>query len=198
MAGIDGHRVAERRRALGMDQDGLAAKSGVSQATISRIERGSSSGAIQTAEALARALSTSVAYLTGAAADPGQVPENERVDERDEPNTLEEALGFAFVAGVHTLRDMRAVEDALRGFRGLRNGDDVVAAAREWLDAAAALRVDGVPVTAQSLLVQVTTRRGPAAGARTESLNDRGDAELGQLGVKPADSPVKTAVYTKT
>ena len=126
------------------------------------------------------------------------MPENERVDERDEPNTLEEALGFAFVAGVHTLRDMRAVEDALRGFRGLRNGDDVVAAAREWLDAAAALRVDGVPVTAQSLLAQVTTRRGPAAGARTESLNDRGDAELGQLGVKPADSPVKTAVYTKT
>ena len=53
------------RKAAGLKQEELAARSGISQGTISRIERGSHAPSVDTALALARALGTTVEHLFG-------------------------------------------------------------------------------------------------------------------------------------
>lgn len=53
------------RKAAGLEQEELAARSGISQGTISRIERGSPAPSVDTALALARALGTTVEHLFG-------------------------------------------------------------------------------------------------------------------------------------
>jgi transcriptional regulator with XRE-family HTH domain len=60
----DEHPLKAARVAAGLDQDGLAGRSGVSQATISRVEAGHSP-TTSTALRLARALNSTVEALFG-------------------------------------------------------------------------------------------------------------------------------------
>jgi putative transcriptional regulator len=53
------------RKAANLEQEELAALSGISQGTISRIERGSPAPSVDTALALARALGTTVEHIFG-------------------------------------------------------------------------------------------------------------------------------------
>ena len=81
----------------------------------------------------------------------------------------------------------RAVEDVLRGTIGLVKAEYLDAAAREWLDAAAALRWVQQPVTVATLLVEVTDR----LAGRTAELNAAGDRELARLGAVAPRAPTK-------
>jgi transcriptional regulator with XRE-family HTH domain len=60
-----GDRVARARLAADISQDILEAKTGISQATLSRIERGKRPAKMNEIIALAHALGSSVAELTG-------------------------------------------------------------------------------------------------------------------------------------
>lgn len=70
-----GERIAERRLAKGLSQTELARLSGLSQATIGKLESGISSGSSHLHK-IARALDTTPAYLAGETEDPseGAVP----------------------------------------------------------------------------------------------------------------------------
>lgn len=74
-------RVA--RKAAGLEQEELASRSGISQGTISRIERGSPAPSVETALALARALGLTVEDLFAAseAAPDGPVVVREGFDQ---------------------------------------------------------------------------------------------------------------------
>ncbi|MEZ4392479.1 MAG: helix-turn-helix domain-containing protein [Polyangiales bacterium] len=169
-AGIDGGRLRERRAALGITQAELARRSGISQEAISRIENGRIRGLMQpTQDALADALETSVSWLRGGSTDEG--PADARVAEAhgelelvlDEGDPLVEAVGRAFDAERHTMLDSFAVLRTLRETdRRLVEGD-LLAAARRWLDAAAALRREGISVSMESLLMRITAGESPRA-----------------------------------
>ena len=64
-----GERIAERRLAKGLSQTQLAKLSGLSQATIGKLESGISSGSSHLHK-IARALGTTPAYLSGETEDP--------------------------------------------------------------------------------------------------------------------------------
>ncbi|SEM73074.1 Helix-turn-helix [Sphingomonas gellani] len=64
-----GERIAERRLAKGFSQSALARRSGLSQATIGKLEAGISSGSSHL-HRIARELGTTPEYLTGEINDP--------------------------------------------------------------------------------------------------------------------------------
>ncbi len=191
MSGINRDRLRARREACGLDQQQLAERAGTTQPTVSRIERGESRGTKQL-RAFARVLATSEDYLEGIVDDPGPIPAAEP-GAQPEPTvdtlTLEDALGRSFDPARHQLRDATAVEEALRDTRGLRHPDEILAAARLWLDCAAEMRTAGERVDPRSLLVRVTLRSLARAGAPARDLNGDGDAELAALGVEPPEKP---------
>jgi len=174
-------RPRERFSALykskGFTQETLAAASGVSQSGVSRYRNGDDI-LPEYAAALASTLGTSVAYLNGETDDASPVAAPQGTEQ-----TLESALLRALDKSRHTLADARAVEDVLRPAMGLARGLDMDVAARLWLDAAAALRRHGQPVTVGTLLFRVT-------GAMRD-LDGDGDKELAALGAKPPPSPTK-------
>lgn len=135
----------------------------MSQSKLSRFERGEADLDDTAARRIAITLKTTLEALA--------VPEGEVALERDEPqlpkavasidpdevSALELALGRAFDPDRHQPRDLEAVLRIVRGmhFR-LREEYDLVAAARQWLDAGAALRKEGVEVTSTSILWRLT------------------------------------------
>jgi len=95
----------------------------------------------------------------GAPDDVAPSAEESARGEASEALELERALGRAFDARRHLPRDMRAVEDAVRNSPPLwGSADELTMAAAGWLDAAASLRAENQPITAQTLLVFITTR----------------------------------------
>jgi transcriptional regulator with XRE-family HTH domain len=166
-------RVRARRLALGLSQDELAAAANVSQSRLSRFERGEADLDDTAARRVAITLKTTLEALAA--------PEGEVALERDEPplpravaaidpdevSALELALGRAFDPDRHQPRDLEAVLRIVRGmhFR-LREEYDLVAAARQWLDAGSALRKEDVEVTSTSLLWRMTMGKnaGPSRG----------------------------------
>lgn len=176
-----------------MDQQELADRAGTTQPTVSRIERGESRGTKQL-RAFARVLATSEDYLEGLVDDPGPVPSKADAPPPDEPQrealSLEDALGRSFDPTRHQLRDATAVGEALRDARGLRRPQEILAAARMWLDCAAEMRAAGERVDPRSLLIRVTMRSiGSATGKEPRDLDGDGDEELAKLGLKPAEKP---------
>ena len=167
-------RFVDLYRARGYTQETLAAATGVSQSAVSRYGSGRTILAEHVA-ALAIALDTSPAYLDGATDDPAPAPATDAAE-----HTLESAILRALDKARHTLADARAVEDVLRGTIGLVKAAHLDAAAREWLDAAAALRRLQQPVTVATLLVEVTAE-----------LNAAGDRELARLGAIAPKAPTK-------
>ena len=115
---------------------------------------------------------------------------------------VREGLGSVLWAAAdrerHTLADLDAVRAILASEVNLnaREGD-VVAAARAWLDGAAALRRKGQRVTAAALLVQLTAgdRAGPE---RAAAANSAGDQAARDLGVEPGSAADALAKLRKT
>ncbi len=199
-AGIEGHRVRQQRLAQGMTQADLAARSGLSQEAISRIENGKIKGLLQSTQgALATALGTTAEYLRGDT-ESSELPalalgalSRETVVERDEDDPLVVALGRAFDYTRHLVVDTHAVLETLRATdRRLVEGLDLDVAARAWLDAAAALRREGIPVTTQNVLVRVTAGRSPRAQSAVDAREAAATAEAGAraraLGVEPGSA----------
>lgn len=176
--GVEGSRIRERRLALGLTQSDLAARSGLSQEAISRLENGRIRGLMQpTQDALAGALGVSVAWLRGgeddgasppaveprpAAVSPADVPEPWPDEAVDDP--LMHAVSRSFDARRHHLLvDANRVLDTLRAAdRRLVADAELPETTRAWLDAASGLRREGVAVTTENLLLRVTVGRAAA------------------------------------
>jgi len=99
-----GRRIAELRRARNWPLDDLADKSGVSRATLSRIERGDTSPTAVVLGQLARAFGLSMADLFGFAAPTLDA----KISRADQPVWQDPDTGFR----------RRSVSPAARGFRG--------------------------------------------------------------------------------
>ncbi len=175
-------RAVERRKALGMTQNTLSARSGVPQPTISRFEAGDEV-LPDTVRAIVAALGTTAAWINGETDDSSPVAEPLPAQ-----HMLSEAIGRAFDARRHSTADIRAVEDTLSSLVGLTDAlSDLDAAARAWLDAAAYLRQKRLPVTVTALLVRVT---GELTRPRPD-LNAEGDRQLRALGGEPPPESTK-------
>lgn len=161
-------RTSQKRDDFEPDQSTLrrvAAAAGVSEVWLIT-GRGSPEGAPDSATA-----------TTAAVPRPTQATPSGPVAE----SPLEHALGAAFDHARHSVGDLRAVQDALSDpqVRWLDADEDLVEMAGLWLDAAAALRREGHPVTTVSILYRTTinrTRRArelglpdPAAVAREKA-----------------------------
>jgi transcriptional regulator with XRE-family HTH domain len=166
--GIDGARVREKRAALGLTQADLATRSGLSQEAISRLENGRIRGLMQpTQDALAGALGVSAEWLRGddgpTAPAPASAPPSKRRPTPDE--AAEDPLMRAASQGFdprrhHLLVDANRVLEVLRAVDlTLLDEESLGEASRAWLDAASALRREGVAVTAENLLWKVTVAR---------------------------------------
>jgi transcriptional regulator with XRE-family HTH domain len=213
--GLDGARVRARRLELRMTQAELARRSGLSQEAISRLESGKIKGQVHaTQEGLARALGVSVPFLrgetdlplpeapprgAGAAGTPGAPgapgglgasPATPTLV-RDEVDPMNVALDRAFDPRRHELLDALSVREALRDTdRRLQDRVDLLAAARQWLDAAAELRRQHIPVTSENLLLHLGAARR-ASQERANAANAAGDARARELGVEPGSARVQ-------
>lgn len=178
-------RVRALREALELTQDELGRRAGHGangRVYLSKIETGKNQlNTVASRDQLARGFGLSRddldAYLSGRsslAATVGkagrvlETPEPE-VERRDTPpppapegydereDAFEACLLWSLDRERHTVRDLDAVRSVWRGSAQMREpGDDLIALARIWLDAAASLRKQGKPVTLESLLLAVT------------------------------------------
>lgn len=108
--------------------------------------------------------------------------------------SLEAALGDVFDPKRHTLGDTRVVEETLGATFRFEDGADAHAAARTWLDAAAALRREGKAVTMKTLLERITygkSERARQRGAeRDAEINAEADRAADELGlIRQGDQP---------
>ena len=179
-----GPRLRELRERLGMTQQQVGERAGYGRDAINKLESGKlQASSARMRDGLAGAFSLSRADLDAfigeritveeaaerswpspptAGPDGPQMAAEIRVV-RDDPESsadgLEIIVGEAFDARAHQPRDMEAVLRLTRS-RDFRVGVDDPAAlragVRQWLDAAAALRRRGQPVTPEALLVQIT------------------------------------------
>lgn len=167
-------RIRARREELGLTQAQLADRTGLTQATISRLEKGSSKGLYgDTQRRLEEALRTSWGWLCGAEEEAkAEPPPPERPAEdahgarvvplhaHSSPTILDAALGAAFAPERHTVADLVAVRVAMSDAPLAKYSPPaLIHAVGEWLDAAATLRAEGVQVSPSSLLAQTTARQ---------------------------------------
>lgn len=191
-----GDRIRAIRKALGLTQEDVAARAGIRRDAVVKVERGANqAGSAAIRSGLARAFGLTlddvasvlegrldaeaavrrargelapVVPITAAVTAP-------RAETRvvyDDEDALEATITQALdPAHGHLLRDARSVQEAMRPLR-FKHATDVpgVEAVRRWLDAAAALRRRGEPVTAAALLVMVSA--GEADSGRARSWQD--------------------------
>lgn len=178
-----GDRVKAIRKALGLTQEEVAARAGMRRDAVVKVESGANQGGSAAIRSgLARAFGLSLddvaSVLEGRLDAEGAVrrargdlapvvpitaavaaPRGETRVVYDDEDALEATITQALdPAHGHLLRDARSVQEAMRPLR-FKHATDVpgVEAVRRWLDAAAALRRRGEPVTAAALLVMVST-----------------------------------------
>jgi transcriptional regulator with XRE-family HTH domain len=208
------NRVKALRKALGLTQQALADRTGgkISQQYLARIEGGQNKARSWLArEGLAQGFGLSVddfdAYLSGALPlaeargrahppPPGAGPGELRVVPDDpgpalviaEPETpLVEALGYVYDKHEHVMADVDGVRRALARMAAREHNAasaDLLDAARTWLDAAAALRKDGVPVTADALLWRVAVGRDPREQARVRAASEAATTAARELAAR--------------
>jgi transcriptional regulator with XRE-family HTH domain len=149
----DKGRVRERRDKLKLSQKQLAALAGVHQSQVSRAEGAgeppSDVSLAKIAAALAAVETSGGTAATGlAVARAGSMG-----------TVLEVALGEAFDPARHLLRDAVAVQ---REFETVALPQMTVQELQQlcgqWLDAAARLRADGTPITAQAIVAFVSVQ----------------------------------------
>ena len=188
-----GDRIRAIRKALGLTQEDVAARAGIRRDAVVKVESGANqAGSAAIRSGLARAFGLTsddiasvlegridadaavrrargelapVVPITAAVAAP-------RAETRvvyDDEDALEATITQALdPAHGHLLRDARSVQEAMRPLR-FKHAADVpgVEAVRRWLDAAAALRRRGEPVTAAALLVMVSAGEPDSGRARS-------------------------------
>jgi transcriptional regulator with XRE-family HTH domain len=190
-----GDRVKAIRKALGLTQEEVAARAGIRRDAVVKVESGANqAGSAAIRSGLARAFGLTLddvaSVLEGRLDAEGAVrrargelapvvpitaaaaPRSETRVVYDDEDALEQTITQALdPARGHLLRDARAVQEAMHPLRFKRR-DDVpgVVAVRGWLDAAAALRRRGEPVTAAALLVMVSS--GDVASDRAKAWQD--------------------------
>jgi transcriptional regulator with XRE-family HTH domain len=199
MVPVVGKRLEARRKEKKLSQAELAAQTNgaVSQSALSRLESGKQKSLDEDeVRALALALDTSLGFLTGAEADPGPAAEPARLAlVEDAVSPLEAALGAAFDSTRHTVRDIAAVQVALRAFHRRETTEgDLVEAARVWLDAAADLRRRAELVTLEALLYRVTVgkpspHKARVAAERDAALNTEAARRARDAGLVGDDEP---------
>ena len=204
--------VAKLARALrvraGLTQDQVAERAGLRRDEVTKVENGTNhASSARVRGGLAQAFGLTLAelegYLSGAVALEA-LPVPAAPSTAAEPRTEREPEGLGSVLWAaadrerHTLADLDAVRAILASEVNLnaREGD-VVAAARAWLDGAAALRRKGQRVTAAALLVQLTAgdRAGPE---RAAAANAAGDQAARDLGAEPGSAADALAKLRKT
>lgn len=159
-------RLRARREELGLTQAQLAERTGLTQATISRLEKGASKGLYgDTQRRLEESLRTSWEWLCGADEAPPEPPQPRPtlgpqvvpIHPHAVPANLDAALGAAFDPDRHTVADLIAVRAALEtvDLTGY-TPSGLIRAAETWLDAAGTLRATSRPMNAVSLLAQTT------------------------------------------
>jgi len=207
-------KVKALRVALKLTQDELGERAGYPEngrVYVSKIERGDNKvSTIKAREQLAKGFGLTPDDLSAFLEDRMSVEEALRCvgrkgDKVDAPATIpavddaqsavEAALGQAFDAKVHTLRDLDAVRGSIRRIHKLEATEaDFIEAARTWLDAAARLRRHGKTVDLEALLVAVTlgTKALPhqieRAEQRDEAVTAEAEAELRGLGGEPGQA----------
>lgn len=177
-----GDRVKAIRAALGLTQEDVAARAGIRRDAVVKVESGANqAGSAAIRAGLARAFGLTLddvaSVLEGRLDAEGAVrrargelapvvpitaaaaPRGETRVVYDDEDALEQTITRALdPARGHLLRDARQVQEAMRPLQ-FKHREDVpgVEAVRRWLDAAAALRKRGEPVTAAALLVMVSS-----------------------------------------
>lgn len=176
-----GDRIRAIRKALGLTQEEVAARAGMRRDAVVKVESGANQGgsaAIRSglARAFGLTLDDVASVLEGRLDAEGAVrrargelapvvpitaaaPRGETRVVYDDEDALEQTITRALdPARGHLLRDARSVQEAMRPLQ-FKHREDVpgVEAVRRWLDAAAALRKRGEPVTAAALLVMVSS-----------------------------------------
>ena len=143
-------RVRQRRDALGLSQKALA---NVHQSQVSRAE---GRGDPPSDAARAKILAALAALETSGVPDATETPMGKA---GGSATLLEIALGEAFRAERHLLRDAVAV---LREFERVAlpqiTAQELRQLCGQWLDAAAKLRAEGTPVTAQSIVAMLSVQ----------------------------------------
>ena len=180
-----GLRFRELRERLGLTQQQIGDRAGYGRDAINKVEAGKSQvssarmrDGLASALGLTRAdfdafiggrITVDEAVARSGGKEPPPAPvvpiaaaAPPRVETRvvyDDEDALEATITQALdPAHGHLLRDARSVQEAMRPLR-FKHAADVpgVEAVRRWLDAAAALRRRGEPVTAAALLVMVSS-----------------------------------------
>lgn len=167
-------RVRALRVALGWTQEELGTRAGYAshpRIYVSKIERGTNqlstwSARQQLAQGFGLPVEALLEYLDGRAeleptlarrAPEAPAPSPKPAAESHGPASLEVAAIQRFDAQRHTPEDLDAVRAVLRRApAGVRWSGPLGDAAARWLDAAAALRAQGVEVTAEALLLHLT------------------------------------------
>lgn len=146
-------RVRQRRDALGLSQKALATLANVHQSQVSRAE---GRGDPPSDAARAKILAALAALETSGVPDATETPMGKA---GGSATLLEIALGEAFRAERHLLRDAVAV---LREFERVAlpqiTAQELRQLCGQWLDAAAKLRAEGTPVTAQSIVALLSVQ----------------------------------------
>jgi len=172
---IEPERLKSARINADMTQAQLAARSGVSQSTISRLERGVdiAHGFSDTHAALAKALRVSVTDLyghspSGDAGIPEPAPSRSDTVKRmgiayaEGPDRdIAQALLVAFDKARHTIDDVLAAQDLLASAAAASRGIDLAQTAARLLDAAASLRALGIAPTSSAVAVRLAAQPHP-------------------------------------
>ena len=150
-----GERLKDARKRAGLSQVEVAAKSGVAQTTVSKLERGE----LDADEAVAVVRYASVLAAVGLS--PGAPPTAPETPQ-EPAQSVEDAVGRAFAPGRHRAGDVGPVLAeaasvlAVLGEPSPERDALLVECAGLWLDAAAELRSRGLAVTIRTLLAQTT------------------------------------------
>lgn len=208
--GTVGEKIRELRIARGMSQEQLAAKVGVVQMTISKMERGiMKRPSFSTLMGIANALGVSVADLDDAGVASVNLPRIAPTSDPRPPEEDETPLESALFAVMDSKKYRAPVFDAARRviretYRFTREDADLEAQARSYLEAAARLHREGKPMTTAAVLAYVINGSLPGAAEvakeRAAALTDQADAELRAKGMEPGQGSdrLKAAVARRT
>jgi len=174
---LKGSRVRARREELDLSQAQLAARAGISQGQLSKIEQGKVPDNLSgTIESLASALRVSVAYLCGvtekapeaektldAGGGPGVSVPRMGTAYTAEESPVEDALLWEFDRARHSIADALAVRAALREIPAELRPADMRPLTRRLLDAAWTLRGMNLAPTPSAMLAVVARAAEPPA-----------------------------------
>lgn len=154
---LNGLSIRRRRSALGWTQMELAARSGVTQSWVSKLEAGREINLPRMHQM--DAVLTAAERERGMAATPPDLPPPQSIEQEPNgpPSKLVSAMNNRFDGGRHDFRDAAAIASLFVGVSTPDLADEQwLGAAEKLLDAAAVLRARGVPITTHALLLHIS------------------------------------------